>query len=195
MRSATYHRVSTLDQDASTARDALRQAVQRRGHELTLEIEETGSGARNDRPGYQRLLKACQRREIDTLYLWKLDRLGRSTLDVLSTVDRLSQWGVTLEVIDQGLTIKPNGDSISKLILTVMAAVAEFERDLIRDRTRLGLARAKKHGTKSGKAIGRPSQAPKPDENQVRKLKEEGRSLRFIASALGTTVSAVRMVK
>src|SRR5262245_34982596 len=108
---ATYHRVSTVDQNAAGARHELRAAASRMGT-LALEVEEKGSGARSDRPGLQRILKAARKSVFDTLLVWKLDRLGRSVLDVLANVRQLTDIGITVHVISQGFTCRPGGDAM-----------------------------------------------------------------------------------
>ena len=153
MNVAIYHRVSTVDQNPTLARDELHAAAARLGGEVVLSIEEKGSGARNDRPGLQRLLDAARRGKVDAVLCWKLDRFGRSVLDVLANVRALDAAGVRFVVTTQGLDVRPGGDAMSRLILSVLASVAEFERDLIRERTRLGLRKARA----DGKRIGRPA--------------------------------------
>jgi len=147
-----YHRVSTLDQDPALARDELRRGAAARGLELLDEIEETGSGARNDRPGLARVLELAARARISHVLVWKLDRFGRSALDVLANIEALDRAGVTFVATTQGLETGPRAGAMGKLIATVLAAVAEFERELIRERTRLGHAAARRKGVH----IGRP---------------------------------------
>lgn len=173
MRVALYHRVSTLDQNPALARDELRAAVARLGGEVALDIEETGSGARNDRPGLQKLMESARRGKLDAVIVWKLDRFGRSALDVLANIRDLDAAGVCFLAITQGIDIRPGGDAMSRLMLTMLAAVAEFERDLIRERTRLGMAKARE----SGKRIGRP-RAAGPRLADVMDLRQQGRSWR-----------------
>ncbi|ABC81240.1 recombinase family protein [Anaeromyxobacter dehalogenans] len=187
LRAAVYHRVSTLDQNPALARDELRAAAGRLGAELVLDIEETGSGARNDRPGLQRLMDAARRGKLDTVLVWKLDRFGRSALDVLANIRDLDAAGVRFIATTQGIDIRPGGDAMSRLILGVLASVAEFERDLIRERTRLGMVKARQ----VGKQIGRP-QVPRPDSAEVARLRAAGKSWREISDALGCTVWAAR---
>ncbi len=147
-----YHRVSTLDQDPTLARDELRRAASARGLELLAEIEETGSGARNDRPGLAAVLELAARARISHVLVWKLDRFGRSALDVLANIEALDRAGVTFVATTQGLETGPRAGAMGKLVATVLAAIAEFERELIRERTRLGHAAARKKGVH----IGRP---------------------------------------
>jgi putative DNA-invertase from lambdoid prophage Rac len=139
MRVATYHRVSTIGQNEELARGELRAAALARGGEVVLDVEETGSGGKNDRPGLQKVMAAAARGQLDAVIVWKLDRFGRSALDLLNNIESLNKCGVRFIAVTQGLDVGAGGDAISKLILTVLVGVAEFERELIRERTRLGL--------------------------------------------------------
>jgi putative DNA-invertase from lambdoid prophage Rac len=189
LRVAVYHRVSTLDQNPGLAREELRAVAGRLGGEVALDIEETGSGARNDRPGLQRLMHAARRGKLDAVMVWKLDRFGRSALDVLANIRDLDAAGVRFIATTQGIDIRPGGDAMSRLILGVLASVAEFERDLIRERTRLGMAKARA----AGKRIGRP-RAPRPKRGEVQRLRKLGRSWREVSAALGCSTWAARQV-
>ena len=189
MRIALYHRCSTLDQNPALARVELQNAAARHGGQVVLDIEETGSGARNDRPGLQRLMEASRRGQVDAVMVWKLDRFGRSALDVLSNMRDLDAAGVRFIAITQGIDIRPGGDAMSRLILGVLASVAEFERDLIRERTKLGMARARA----GGRPIGRP-RSSRPDREVVLKMRVEGQSWRQVAASLGCSTWVAREV-
>jgi putative DNA-invertase from lambdoid prophage Rac len=185
---AIYHRVSTVDQDPELARAELRQAAAARGLSVAMEVEETGSGANNSRPGLQQVLAAARRGQVSAVLVWKLDRFGRSALDVLANIQSLADAGVRFVCTSQGIDIKAEGDAMSRLMLTVLAAVAEFERDLIRERTRLGMAAARA----AGRRVGRP-RANGPHPEQVRCLRKAGASWATIGRELGCTPSmAVR---
>lgn len=158
---ATYHRVSTVDQDPTLARAELRRAAELRGLHLVAEIEETGSGARNDRPGLQRVLELARAGAIAHVLVWKLDRFGRSSVDVLTNVRELERAGVTFVATSQGLEVGPGAGAVGRLALTVMAAMAEFEREIIRERTRLGLEAAKRKGRKLGRPRGSMDTKPR----------------------------------
>lgn len=149
MRVALYHRVSTLDQNPELARDELRAAAARLGT-VALDVEETGSGAKADRPGLAQIMDAARRGAVDVVAVWKLDRFGRSALDLLANVRELEARGVRFIATTQGLDTA--GGAAGRLMLTVLAGVAEFERELIRERTVLGVEKARK----AGKHIGRP---------------------------------------
>lgn len=138
-----YTRVSTLDQDPQLQIDALLKAgVDRRDI-----FEDTMGGSTMDRPGFEAMMKDVQRGDI--IYVWKLDRLGRSVRQVLNTFHDLAQRGVSIKVLTQpGMdTSTPMG----RLIITIMAAVAEMERDLILERTLAGLAASRAMGRVGGR--------------------------------------------
>jgi DNA invertase Pin-like site-specific DNA recombinase len=187
MRIALYHRVSTTDQSPDAAKTELWEASKRLGGSVAFSIEETGSGASNDRPGLQKVLEAARKGKIDAILVWKLDRFGRSALDLLANLAQLEQWGVRFICTTQGIDLRPGGDPMSRLLLTMLAAVAEFERQLIRERTRLGLARARARG----KLLGRkPSHTVTP--SQVHELRQQGRTWAQVAKDLNITLEAAR---
>lgn len=188
VNTAIYHRVSTMDQNPALAREELRAAAARLGGEVVMLIEEKGSGARNDRPGLQRLMDAARRGKLDAVLCWKLDRFGRSVLDVLANVRALEAAGVRFIVTTQGLDVRPGGDAMSRLILGVLASVAEFERDLIRERTRLGLRAARA----AGKRLGRPAVLSAGKVAQAKRLRAAGQSWSQVANAVGCTMTTAR---
>ena len=187
MRAALYHRVSTIDQRPEAAREELRQAAAVRGYTVALEIEETGSGARNDRPGLIQVMTAAQKRAIDLIICWKLDRFGRSALDILANVKVLREHRVGLLCCNQGLFVSETADSMSICMMQVMAAFAEMDRQNIRERTRLGLQAAVRRGVK----LGRP-QVELADPFEVQQLRDRGMGYRRIAEHLGISEWAVR---
>jgi DNA invertase Pin-like site-specific DNA recombinase len=188
MRAVIYHRVSTAEQDATLARHELRAAAASRGLTVVAEVEETGSGARNDRPGLQQVMESVRRGRADVVVVWKLDRFGRSALDLLANIEELERCGARFIATTQGIDIRPDGDPMSRLILVVLAGVAQFERSIIIERTRLGLAKARRQG----KSIGRPRKGRAPEAEAVAGLRALGRSWAEIASDLGCTMSAAR---
>ena len=121
---ALYHRVSTVDQDPSAARKELRAAAKRYGLAIELDVEETGSGANNDRPGLQRVMEGARRGRVDAVLVWKLDRFGRSALDLLANLRELEASATRFVSITQGIDIRPGGDAMSRLMLTMLSAVA-----------------------------------------------------------------------
>jgi putative DNA-invertase from lambdoid prophage Rac len=187
MRAALYHRVSTTDQNPALARQELQAAAQRLGATVVLDCEEAGSGARNDRPGLQNVLAAARRGKLDVVLVWAIDRFGRSTLDLLGNIRQLTEAGVRFRAVSQGIDVAPNGDPTSQLVLTVLAGVAQWERSMIVERTRLGLA----HARAKGKHLGRP-RTVSVDGDRARALRAAGRSWSETAAELGCTVAAAR---
>lgn len=183
-----YHRVSTVDQNPELASLELRAAARRRGLRVVAEVWETGSGAANDRPGLVKVLDLVRGGLVDVVMVWKLDRFGRSAFDVLGNVRQLEAAGVVFVCTSQGIEIQPGGDPVSRLMLTVLGAVAEFERDLIRDRTRAGLAAARR----AGRRIGRPP-APRPAAAEVARLRKRGVAWAAIAELLDCSAWSARV--
>ena len=140
MTSIGYARVSTQDQDPALQLDALRAAG------CAKTFEDRASGARTDRPGLRQALDYA--RDGDVLVVWKLDRLGRSLPHLLETVAGLERRGVGFRSLTEAIdTTTPGG----RLVFHLFGALGEFERDLIRERTRAGLAAAAARGRKGGR--------------------------------------------
>jgi putative DNA-invertase from lambdoid prophage Rac len=194
-RVAIYCRVSTSDQDVARQERDLLEHAERAGYDVVGVYKETLSGIRKSR-GKQpveraRVMALAQRREIDAVLVTELTRWGRSTQDLMNTLGELSSWDVSL-IAQTGLTFDlstPQG----RLVASLMASLAEFEHDLLRERVRSGIAAAKSRGQTFGRAKGyRPSDRHAPDV--LRLSEEEGLSQREIAARLGiskTTVNAI----
>ena len=148
-----YARVSTDDQHLDLQRDALKKAG------CSAVYEETASGKSTDRPELEQCRKAL--RAGDTLVVWRLDRLGRSLPDLVQIVAELERDGIGFESMTEKIE---TGSAAGKLVFHVFAALAEFERNLIRERTHAGLAAARARGRKGGR---KPSLSPQ----QVREIK------------------------
>lgn len=157
----SYHRVSTVDQDPTLAREELRRAAAAREIFLLDEIEETGSGARNDRPGLQRVMELVRTHVVSFVLVWKLDRFGRSTIDVVTNVKAIKAAGATFLATSQGIEVGPRSGAMGDLVLTIMSAMAEFERSVISERTHLGLEMARRKGRKLGRPKGSLDQKPR----------------------------------
>lgn len=177
-------RVSTTDQTT----DNQVQEIEAAGFNLDAKrvVVETisGSSAAMDRPGFARLVDRLEDGNI--LIVTKLDRLGRNAMDVRSTVDRLARDGVRVHCLALGgvdLT-SPAG----KMTMGVIAAVAEFERDLLIERTQSGLTRAKAEG----KVVGRPAALTAPQVAEVQKRRLDGLSLAALAAEYGVSRSAIQ---
>ena len=148
-------------------------------------MRETGSGANNHRPGLVRVLQAAQRGTVEAVLVWKLDRFGRSAFDLLGNIRQLETAGVRFVAVTQGIDIRPSGDPMSRLLLTMLSAVAEFERDLVVERTRLCLENARR----AGRRLGRPP-VSLPPSRTVRRLRAGGLTWAEIAAQLKCTVCA-----
>lgn len=165
-----YARVSTLDQTLALQRDALKEA----GCEKIF-TDHGVSGTATTRPGLDRAMKALK--PGDTLVVWKLDRLGRSLSHLVQVVAALGQHGVNFRSLSDPIdTESPGG----RLILHIMGALAEFERTLIIERTRAGLAAAKKRGQK----LGRKPTLTAIQVQEARKLIEGGEKHHAVAASL-----------
>lgn len=152
LRAGLYARVSTNDQQTLPMQNrALREYAARRGWTVVMQVREVGSGAAR-RQAREKLLEAARRREIDVVLVWRLDRWGRSVADLLATLQELEHLDVGLVSLTEALDLTtPAGRAMAGLL----AIFSEFEREILRERTRAGLA----HARQSGKRLGRPATA------------------------------------
>jgi DNA invertase Pin-like site-specific DNA recombinase len=181
MKTAIYARVSTADQHNAIQIRELTEYVERRGWELAGTYQDTMSGAKANRPGLDNLMADARQRRFDAVLVWKLDRFGRSLLHCVSGIQDLSSVGIRFIATSQGLDTDESNPA-SKLLLHILAAVAQFERELIRERTLAGIRIAQANG----KQLGRPKRVFRRDE--LVRLREEGQSWRTIAAKLGIPV-------
>lgn len=184
MNVAIYARVSTADQSLDPQWIELRAWVAARKWKIVGEFSDVMSGAKGERPGLQSLLEHCAAGRVQVVACVKLDRLGRSTLNVVSLVQRLKSMGTSVAFASQGLD-NLDDSPCGKVVMGVMALFAEFERDLIRDRTKAGLRAAVARGSKLGrKPMPRDDAA---DEAAVEAWEAKGRpgGLRGLAKELG----------
>jgi DNA invertase Pin-like site-specific DNA recombinase len=152
MKAAIYARVSTVEQTVENQRLELSRYCEARGWTSTEYLDAGVSGAKESRPALDHLLTDARRRRFDTLVVWRLDRLGRNLRHLILTLDELAALGVAFVSLNEGIdTTTPAG----RLQLHILAAIAEFERERIRERVKLGMARAKAQG----KPVGRPRRA------------------------------------
>lgn len=176
-----YARVSTMQQDLSLQLTALLDAGVDETHIITDKI----SGSRVGRPGLDRLLGQLQ--GGDVLTVWKLDRLGRSVSHLVNLVEELGEQGVQFRSLTDGLdTTTKSG----RFMFTVVAAMAQFERDLNQERTAAALAVLRDKGV----PLGRPSRITRGQHDVIHNLHEHGKSERAIASSVGLSRSTVRRV-
>src|SRR5437867_2702950 len=153
MKAAIYARVSTFDQEPENQLQELRRYVQARGWEPTEYVDRGVSGAKDRRPALDRLLADARRRRFDVLVCWRLDRLGRNLKHLITLLDDLQALGVAFVSLAEGIdATTPAG----KLQMHILGAIAEFERERIRERVLAGLQRARTQGRR----LGRPRKAP-----------------------------------
>jgi DNA invertase Pin-like site-specific DNA recombinase len=152
LRAGLYARVSTNDQQTLAMQNrAMREYAARRGWTVALQVREVNSDAVR-REAREKLLEAARRRQIDVVLVWRLDRWGRSVTDLLATLQELEHLGVGFVSLTEALDLTtPAGRAMAGLL----AIFAEFEREVLRERTRAGLA----HARESGKRLGRPKRS------------------------------------
>jgi DNA invertase Pin-like site-specific DNA recombinase len=181
-----YARVSTNDQQTLTMQNrAMREYAARRGWAIALQVREVNSGAVR-REAREKLIEAARRREIDIVLVWRLDRWGRSVTDLLATLQELEHLGVGFVSLTEALDLTtPAGRAMAGLL----AIFAEFEREILRERTRAGLA----HARQSGKRLGRPATAA-VHTAEIRKLHRAGFSKSEIARRVQIGRTSVRRI-
>ena len=180
---ALYARVSTLDQNCEVQLEDLRRYAGKRFASYCEYTDAGVSGTQRHRPQLDALMRDAHRRLFDVVLVWKFDRFARSLKHLIESLDEFSALGIDFISLTEGIdTTTPAG----QLLFHIVGAVAQFERDLIAERVRAGMA----HARSLGKHIGRPR--AKVDVEAVRNLRSQGKSLRNIAMALGVPISRVR---
>jgi len=181
MKAALYARVSTLDQEPENQLQELRRYIQARGWTAVEHVDKGVSGAKDRRPALDQLLAEARRRRFDVVVCWRLDRLGRNLRHLITLLDELQALGVAFVSLAEGIdATTPAG----KLQMHILGAIAEFERDRIRERVLAGLARARSQG----KQLGRP-RARVPIERLQRVA---GLTVAVAAQRLGVSRSTVK---
>ncbi len=184
-RVGIYARVSTTDkgQDTELQLKDLRAFAHARGWQIHEEyVDEGMSGMLTKRPELDRLFKACRQRQIDVVLVWRLDRLGRSLKHLIMMLDELQSLGVAFVALHEQIDCTT---ATGQLMLHLLGACAEFERTLIRERVKAGLA----HAQSKGQRLGRP--CLEIDPARVKSLRKDGRSIRQIARTLKISPSSV----
>jgi DNA invertase Pin-like site-specific DNA recombinase len=189
MRSiALYARVSTIEQNTDAQIDTLRRYARDRRAEAAEFVDHGQSGAKDSRPALDAMMGEVRRRRVSAVVVTKLDRLARSVRHLTSLAAELEALGCALVVLDQAIdTTTPAG----RLLFNVLSSIAEFERDLIRERVRAGQAAAKRRGVKFGRpevVVGRQNR------ERIRRLRDAGQTLEAIAKLLGVSRRTVSRV-
>jgi putative DNA-invertase from lambdoid prophage Rac len=186
MRAGLYARVSTHDQQTlGLQSEAMAAYIKNRGWVATRRIEDVGSGSK-ERPGRESLLMAARRREIDVIVVWRLDRWGRSVADLMATLGEMTELGVGFVSLTEALDLTtPSGRALAGML----AIFAEFEREILRERVRAGIAQARKEG----RPHGRPRTASLT-RDEVLRLKAERVSHSEFARRLRLGRTSVRRI-
>jgi putative DNA-invertase from lambdoid prophage Rac len=201
MKAAIYARVSTGDQTCEMQLLELREYLTRRGWDTAGEYVDAGfSGTKSSRPQLDRLMKDARQRRFDAVVVWKLDRWGRSLAHLVQSIQELSALGIRFIAVTQNIDTDES-NPMARLLMHLMGAFAEFERELIRDRVKAGVSSyeqayqagevGKRRHSHSGKdlAIGRPRTLFRRDEALA--LRKEGLSWRAIAVKLDVRLATL----
>ena len=184
MRTALYARVSTSGQDTDLQLREFHEFCQRRGWSVAGEYVDQGvSGSKDRRPELDRLMADAKRRKFDCVVVYRYDRFARSLRHLVNALEEFRALGIDFVSIHEGVdTSTPNG----RLIFGIFASIAEFERELIRDRVRSGMRSARARGRK----IGRPRTAVNP--GQIARLRSQGASWTTVCAETGLTAGTAR---
>ena len=182
VKAVLYGRVSTKDQNPAMQLSELMRFAQARGWQVVGQFVDQASGATTSRPQFDEMLALLRRRGADVLLCWKFDRIGRSTSHLLSVLEELRALDVGFCSMTEGVdTTTPTG----KMVFTFLAALAEFERSLIRERVQAGIQNAKERGVR----FGRPRVGF--DAARAAEMRTQGSSIREIARAVGVSPATV----
>jgi putative DNA-invertase from lambdoid prophage Rac len=183
-RVGLYARVSTHDQQTLPLQlSAMREHAEHRGWTIVMTMEDVGSGVR-ERPKRAELIRAARQRELDLILVWRLDRWGRSLVDLVTTLQELTALQVGFVSLSEALDLTtPSGRALAGML----AVFAEFERDILRDRVKAGIAQARKEGRPHGRPRTIAGHAA-----EVKSLFQEGLSKREIGKRLGISRTSVR---
>ena len=183
LRVALYARVSTTEQSTESQLLDLRRYVRERGWDIFREFVDEGiSGTKDSRPALNELMDDAKKRRFDVVLVWRFDRFARSTKHLILALEEFKNLGIDFVSFQENIdTSSPLGSAI----FTIISAVAQLERDIIAERVKAGLRKAKENGKK----LGRPR--IKVSENQLLMLSEKGLSIRQIARQVNLSVTTV----
>ena len=190
---ALYCRVSTTDQYPENQVRVLTDLAEKNGAEIVATFIDKGiSGVKKDRDALNQMMSAARSRKFNTLYVLSIDRLSRSVKNLIETVETLNELGITIVFQRENIDTK---SAMGNFFLTVPGSLAQFEREIMRERINAGIARAKSQGKK----IGRPSKLNDGLRNAVTMLYQKGVSIRDIAKTctvgIGTVYKVVNDIK
>ena len=184
MKMGLYARVSTHDQQTlALQQEAMVAYARQRGGSIVMTVEEVGSGV-SERLKRDALMRAARRRDLDVVVVWRLDRWGRSLADLVNTLQELQQLGVGFISLTEALDFTT---PVGRAMAGLLALFAEFERDILRERVKAGIAQARKRGKRHGRP---PTVASRADE--VRTLSATGLSQSAIARRLSISRASVQ---
>ena len=190
MRAVTYSRVSTSGQEISNQTNILREVSTMKGLTIVKEYTDVGiSGAkgRDQRKGFDELLKGATRKEFDVILVWSVDRLGRNLQDLISFLNEIHSVGCDLFIHQSGIdTTTPTG----KMMFGILSVFADFERSMITQRTRAGMERARLEGRR----IGRPTNLNEGLIESIKYMRSQNLGIRRIATDLKVGVVTVYRV-
>ena len=185
---ALYCRVSTTEQHPENQVRTLTDLAEKHGAEIVATFIDKGiSGVKKDRDALNQMLSAARSRKFNTLYVLSIDRLSRSVKNLIETVEMLNDLGVTIVFQRENIDTK---SAMGQFFLTVLGSLAQFEREIMRERINAGIARAKAQGKK----MGRPSKLNDGLRNAVTMLYEKGVSIRDIAKTCTVGIGTVYKV-
>jgi DNA invertase Pin-like site-specific DNA recombinase len=185
-KAAIYARVSSQDQKTLPMQiQTLKRYAKDRGWKVVIEIRDTASGA-IDRPRREEILRAARRREIDAVVVWKLDRWGRSLIDLMGSLRELTELGVGFVSVTEALDLTT---STGRAMSGMLAIFADYEREILRERVKMGMAQARL----AGRVPGRPQSAALKSD-KILTLSSDGKNPGEIARSLGISRTSVRRI-
>src|SRR5580700_11390256 len=184
-RAALYMRVSTLDQHPETQLYDLRQMAQQRGYQIVEEFTDRISGAKARRPGLDQMMKDARRGRFDVVLVWASDRIARSVKHYLEVLDELNRLNIEFVSFREQID---TGGPLGRAIVVIIGAIAELERNLIVERVRAGMRRAKLEGQHIGR---RPLEL---DQAAIQLDRQRGQSIRQIAKGHRVSTATIQRV-